>query len=164
LLVVAFVTAACNDPVRNTEVSELGAEARGVPAGPLHRPGQPCLACHGGDGPADTEFALAGTVYQRIDGKVPLHDATMRFIDSAGAEYGVVSNCVGNFWASADNFRPVWPVWTKLEYEGNSVEMTSAMFREGSCGECHADPASPSRVGHLYFADENGSLSQERCR
>ncbi|HEX3598376.1 MAG TPA: hypothetical protein VHU80_24880 [Polyangiaceae bacterium] len=164
MVVFASLVMACNDPVRNTQLNELGDEAETVPAGPLHRPGQPCLACHGGEGPADGAFALAGTVYQASNDAKPLHDATVRLIDSVGAEYAVVSNCAGNFWASADNFRPAWPVWTKIEYGSESVEMTSAMFREGSCGECHADPATPRSVGHLYFADETRSFSQEPCK
>ena len=154
----------CNDPVRNTAIDELGGEAPGVPAGPLHRPGQPCLVCHGGEGPADGDFALAGTLYQRQSKSDPLHDARVDFIDSVGDEYSVVSNCAGNFWVGAENYRPVWPVWVKVEYQGDSVEMTSAVFRDGSCGSCHGDPASPSQVGYVYFADETTSFSQEPCK
>ncbi len=156
--------AACNDPVRNTAIDELGAEAKGVPAGPLHRPGQPCLACHGGEGPADSEFAFAGTLYQRPSDDRPLHDARVHVIDSLGAEYTVVSNCAGNFWAGAENYRPVWPAWVKVEYQGDAVEMTSAIFRDGSCGACHGDRATPNDAGHVYFADSAARFTQEPCR
>ena len=50
---------ACGDPVHDARVAALGDERPGVPAGPNHRPGQPCLACHGGDGPSDVELAVA---------------------------------------------------------------------------------------------------------
>lgn len=164
LALVAVTSIGCNDPVRNDELDDLSGEAPGVPAGPLHRPGQPCLVCHGGEGPANSQFALAGTVYQSQTEQKPLHDARVHLIDSVGNEYAVVSNCAGNFWAGAENFRPVWPVWVKLEYDGDSAEMTSAIFRDGSCGTCHADPATPSQVGHVYFADSTKKFSQEPCR
>jgi hypothetical protein len=161
---LALAVAGCNDPVRNSAIEALGGEAPGVPPGPLHRPGQPCLVCHGGEGPAESEFTLAGTVYQKATGTKPLHDARIRFIDSAGSEYVVVSNCGGNFWASAANFRPLWPVWTKVEYEAESVEMTSAIYREGSCGACHRDTATPSSAAHVYLADDTSAFSEEPCR
>jgi hypothetical protein len=164
VVVSVLLVSSCNDPVRNTTVDELGGETPGVPAGPLHRPGQPCLVCHGGEGPAESEFSIAGTLYQSAAGTKPLHDARVRVIDSSGDEYDVVSNCGGNFWASAANFRPRWPVWVKVEYEPESVEMTSAIFREGSCGACHGDPASSRGAGHVYLTDTSSSFSQEPCR
>ena len=33
----------------------------------LHRPGQPCLTCHGGKGPGHVEFSIAGTLYKYPD-------------------------------------------------------------------------------------------------
>src|SRR5450432_160855 len=52
VLVCALV--GCGDPVHDTAVSALGPEAPGVPKGPLHRPGQPCVLCHGPQGSATT--------------------------------------------------------------------------------------------------------------
>ena len=70
LLPLAVVAAAsggvlsCYDPVHDQEVAALGGEAPGVSPGPTHRPGQPCNVCHGGVGPANLRFSVAGTVYQ----------------------------------------------------------------------------------------------------
>ena len=153
----------CADPVRDQTLESLGEENPAVPEGPLHRPGQPCLVCHGGDGPAEGEFSLAGTVYQRPVQTAPLHDARVSIIDSTGLQYSVVSNCAGNFWARAENFQPVWPVWVKVSFGEDVVEMTSAISREGSCSGCHEDPASPSSPGHVYFADETVEFVQQPC-
>ena len=51
------------DPVHDEQVAALGPEPAGESPGPLHRPGQPCLVCHGGLGPAHQSFSVAGTVF-----------------------------------------------------------------------------------------------------
>lgn len=165
VLALALVCgSACADPMRERSLASLGDELPGVPRGPSHRPGQPCLVCHGGQGPAEGVFAFAGTLYQRRSDAAPLHDARVRAIDASGAQYDVVSNCAGNFWVRAANFEPRWPLWMKVELGAESVEMRSPSFREGSCGACHEDPATPSSVGHVYFADDDSGFSQEPCR
>ena len=64
LLVALAPVAACDmDPVHANLVSQLGSEAPGIPKGEYHRAGQPCVVCHGDDGPASTKFAVAGTVF-----------------------------------------------------------------------------------------------------
>lgn len=55
---VVILAAAC-DPVRSDAVAALGGEAPGVPHGPTHRPGQPCLLGH-------SNFAVAGTVFTDV--------------------------------------------------------------------------------------------------
>lgn len=160
---LAFILSlSCADPARKQAVEELGGEAPGVPEGPLHRPGQPCLVCHGAEGPAESEFTFAGTVYQTRGAALPLHDATVHFIDSTGTQYSVVSNCAGNFWIGGGNFDPVWPVWMKVQLGDEVAEMISGTYREGSCSACHQDPASPSTVGHIYLSTDE-SFSQEAC-
>jgi hypothetical protein len=52
----------CDDPVHDDAVTALGGEDPNVPIGALHRPGQPCLVCHGGSGPAALAFSVGGTV------------------------------------------------------------------------------------------------------
>ena len=112
LAIVAIVGAVgCGDPVRERSIEQLGGEDPRTPVGPLHRPGQPCLVCHGDEGPAESHFSFAGTVFQRQGSAVSLHDARVRFIDSTGAQYTVTTNCAGNFYVGASNYQPVWPVW-----------------------------------------------------
>lgn len=162
-VLLGLAVLACEDPVYDRQVEALGGEDPAVPRGPLHRPGQPCNLCHGEDGEASPRFAFAGTVYRTPGLLEPLHDATVRIIDSSGAQYSVRSNCAGNFYVGADNFRPVWPVWMKLEYDDWSAEMVSSASREGSCAACHRDPASPSSVGHVYLAEDGAGFTQEPC-
>jgi hypothetical protein len=145
-------------------VDELGGEDPATPVGPLHRPGQPCLVCHGDDGPAESRFSLAGTVYQKQASATPLAGATVRFIDSTGAQYRVASNCAGNFYVGAANFAPAWPIWMKVEWKSLSQEMVSPSVREGSCGACHRDPATPATVGHIYVGDEETTFAEEPCK
>jgi len=161
--VLCGVSVACKDPVRERLYDELGGEDPAVPQGPLHRPGQPCLACHGEGGDTDARFSFAGTVYQTPGSLEPLHDARIRVIDSTGRQYAVTSNCAGNFYAGADNFDPVWPMWMKVEYEDWKADMLSPSSREGSCAACHEDPASPSTVGHVYLAQDGAGFSQGEC-
>ena len=51
------------DPVHDDAVSALGGETPGIPRGPLHRPGQPCLVCHDGASGDPAAFSMAGTVF-----------------------------------------------------------------------------------------------------
>ena len=78
----------------------------------------------------------------------------MDFLDSEGNTYTTATNCAGNFFVEASAFKPVWPIWVDLRYEGIEVEMSSAIFREGSCAACHAAKASPSKVSRVYFSPD----------
>jgi len=154
----------CSDPVHDQAIDDLGGEAAGVEPGPEHRPGQPCLLCHDGHGSGGGEFSIAGTLYQRAGGRAPLVGALVRIIDSTGRQYGVRSNCAGNFIIDAGSFRPKYPIWTKIEYAGHTAEMISASFREGSCSACHQAEATAAAVAPITLVDENTEFSQGRCR
>src|SRR6202020_2306636 len=90
---------ACDaNPVHDNEVAALGPEPTGSP-GPDHRPGQPCLVCHGGSGPASLQFAVAGTVYQAQSGAaVGQNGAVVSLNDTNGVTATATTNSVGNFW------------------------------------------------------------------
>ncbi len=141
----------CQDPVRDNRVDALGPEDPDVPAGPLHRPGQPCIACHAGDGPGDSVFSQAGTVYKTSDRLDPLPDAILHFIDSARREFMVGTNCAGNFFIDERDFAPSYPLWVNIEFGGVTIPMSTPIFREGSCAACHYDPAGRASAGHVYL-------------
>ena len=63
LTLLATLAACDTDPVHSSAVDALGPEVAGVPKGPYHRAGQPCVTCHGGEGPASQQFVMAGTVF-----------------------------------------------------------------------------------------------------
>jgi hypothetical protein len=161
LVCLVALLAACNpDPVHSHLVDSLGGEAPGVPEGPLHRAGQPCGACHGELGPADTVFSLAGTVYQdATEGSKPLPDAKVHFEDSNGKTYETGVNCAGNFFVMDADYHPAFPVWVKIMYgsfQGMPVTqpMESPIYREASCAMCHVDTGNNKTVAHVYLTDQ----------
>jgi hypothetical protein len=181
LLPLALCVAACGDPVRSSAIDDLGDETPGVKPGPLHRPNQPCVLCHDGNGPGNIVLAFGGTVYQAQTGPpTPVVGAIVHFRDSAHNEYRTATNCAGNFFVVDGDYNPVPPVFVKVEFSvtlvspaGSQVvpvieRMTSPMFdtegstvsglRDRSCANCHADPASTSTVGHIYLAPEGAQI------
>lgn len=132
----AGFTASCLDPVHDDAVAALGPEANGVREGPTHRPGQPCLTCHGGDGPGP-DFAVAGTVYETRNGTTPLPDVTVLLRDSSGATRTLLTNSVGNFYLSAKQWTPAYPIFAELHYQDVEKKMVTRIGRNGGCAECH---------------------------
>jgi hypothetical protein len=113
-----LLVAACGDPTHDDAVSALGAEKPGVPPGPLHRPGQPCLTCHGEDGPASYRLSFGGTVYAYLDGDAPGAGAAVRVLDAKHRTFDVAANCVGNFWIPKGDFAPTFPVTAAVTIGG----------------------------------------------
>jgi hypothetical protein len=164
LLMLAGWTAACTDPIRAQAIAALGDEAPGVPPGPLHRPGQPCLVCH--DGNAHPTFSVAGTVYARAESSMPVARVTVELLDSEARSFKAVTNCAGNFFVRTDEFLPHYPLWITVAVGAQRLDMESPVFRDGSCASCHTDPKSPSSAGHAFFLlDEDPDLSPDHfCR
>jgi hypothetical protein len=186
-VIVASVVAAsgalglsCGDPVHDAEVAALGPEAPGIPRGPTHRAGQPCLTCHGGLGPGNPTFVTAGTVYiasfgsdagALVDGSVTLQD------DSTNPPFTATTNRVGNFYVTAGDWNPVFPIGGMPDAAAGPPHtitvgppppcdagtpagqcsppqtMATAIGRGGvyaSCAYCHFDPPGPTTPGHVY--------------
>jgi hypothetical protein len=167
--------ASCADPTHDAEVNALGPEAPGVSPGPTHRPGQPCLTCHGGDGPANASFVTAGTIYQNkyvagTTAYAPLVAGVVHLVDSTGSTFNATTNEVGNFFVTSHDWNAVFPlgdytpavdggvtdyigVTSASETLGNGQAMTSHIGRGGvyaSCSYCHFDPPGPTSAGHVY--------------
>ncbi|HTE56683.1 MAG TPA: hypothetical protein VK698_37780 [Kofleriaceae bacterium] len=136
--------------------------------GPTHRPGQPCLACHGADyTPGGQVFAVAGTVYLRADDDRGLRGAHVEITDDDGAVLDVVTNETGNFmisvgggggqedgWLRARE-APVFPLTVRV-YRGDGEQpMRSVIHREGSCAVCHSrDGVGAVSVGKVFLERE----------
>jgi hypothetical protein len=95
--------------------------------GPLMRPGEDCLACHGGSGEA-RRFSAAGTVFRERGGAA----AGVRIgVTIGGRTLATTTNSAGNFWftqagaVSAAEVAGIGPM-----PEGAGIE--------GSCNACHA--------------------------
>jgi hypothetical protein len=105
----------CADPTHLAEVNALGPESPGVSPGPMHRPGQPCLTCHGGDGPAGATFVTAGTVYADpyqagTTTYLGLNSAAVHLVDATGSTYDTTTNSAGNFYVTPDAWNPTFPL------------------------------------------------------
>jgi hypothetical protein len=161
--VLAGLTA-CGDPIHEQKLGALGDEEPGVAPGPLHRPGQPCGVCHGTRGPAERSFVLSGTVYRSPASSLPLPGARVHLLDGRGVQRVIATNCAGNFFLTEAELAPAYPLWVKVEYGEEVVEMRSPISRETSCAACHAQPASPSSVGQVYFwADDAEPVEVAPC-
>ncbi len=141
--------------MRDTQIAELGAEDDGVPVGPLHRPGQPCVLCHSAGGGAGA-FSVAGTIYrdQRRATKVPVDRAEVLLLDAEGRTHRAPTNCAGNFFVRAADWRPTYPMWVTVRYGDEAIEMESPVHHDGSCAVCHTDPAGLASAGHIYLTDD----------
>lgn len=155
----------CADPLRQDAITALGDEAAGIPEGPLHRAGQPCLLCH--DGTEATALAVAGTVYKLADSTEPAAGALVRLLDATGATHVAAANCAGNFFVRPGDFSPTYPMWVKIELAGWEQIMESPVGREGSCSACHTSSPSPSSAGRVYllpFETDLDPQAEAGCR
>jgi hypothetical protein len=141
----------CNDPVHDAQIAALGPEDPAVPVGPLHRPGQPCLACHDGNGPASLAFGTAGTVFQDAMDPTPMVSAIVQLTDAATNVTSAETNCAGNFFVELVDWTPVFPVHVQVIYGDMSSQMLSHFDRYTSCAQCHTGTVSSSSVGQIYL-------------
>jgi hypothetical protein len=140
---------ACSDPLHDEAVEALGPEDPAVPEGPLHRPGQPCLVCHGGDGPADSEFVVAGTVYAGPDDPTPVAAATIEVIGKNLRSGSATSNCAGNFFIPLADFTLAFPATTTVTGAATKPMLT-LLNRTGSCNDCHRGNPGPDSPGLVW--------------
>jgi hypothetical protein len=155
------------DPVHDGAVAALGPEDPSVPPGPLHRPGQPCLICHDGMGPAAMVLEAGGTVVQNDTDATPtpVVAATVRLTDAASTTYVATTNCAGNFFVQAVDWAPTYPVHVAVDFGSTSAPpMTSHIGRATSCATCHTGTvATPSTVTRVYLDDEPMTYPPTGC-
>jgi len=146
----------CYDPVHDQEVAALGPEAPGVSPGPLHRPGQPCNVCHGGVGPANLRFSVAGTVYlYALGSPVPAAvNAEVQLEDVTGRSWHSTTNSAGNFYVLQSDWAPISPmsVPAVIDSTGKITQTMSTLDnREGSCAGCHTSMPGNDSAGPVYL-------------
>ena len=152
LVLLVFALGTCSlDPVHDEAVSDLGGEAPGVPQGPLHRPGQPCLTCHDGT-TAHPAMSVGGTIYGVLGESAPLANAAVTLTDVNGATFTSTTNSAGNFYVEPSSFNPTYPLHVAVRLGPLIATMSSLVGRDGSCAGCHADPASRISAGPVYLA------------
>jgi len=156
-LVLALASGAplgCYDPVHADAVAQLGPEVNGIPEGPLHRAGQPCTTCHGGVGPGEPDFAFGGTIYAVKGRPEPSVSTTVTVTDAFGDKRVALTNEVGNFWVTTDQWKPQFPLKVLLEGDGVRREMGTLIGRDGGCGVCHRGGGDATFAPAVYLRDK----------
>lgn len=168
--VAGFAAPACSNPVADAQIEALGGEQQGVPEGPFHRPGQPCVLCHSPYYGAP-EFAVGGTVFadQKGSSFKTVEDVQVVLTDSIGETRTLTTNCIGNFYIRKDDWDPQFPLAAEIRYpvydeatgqpkldsQGQVVRKVKAMgsyiSRDGSCAHCH------TLYGHGATTDAAGT-------
>lgn len=100
--------------------------------GGKHRPGRPCLNCHGAGGDAP-RFSLAGTVFDDIASTTPVVGATIRIVDADGKELRLVTQRNGNFYTRE---AVAFPLQVAASLCPDLLPMGSRV-RQGNCNGCH---------------------------
>ena len=138
-----------------------------------HRPGQPCLVCHGQDyNPGDDVFAVAGTIYRSPSDpdRQGLEGASVSITDDDGRTFVALTNRVGNFMIEVESgidqprqesrgrllipWQPTFPLTVEIDHAGDSQVMESKIWREGSCAGCHrGSTADADSVEKVWLID-----------
>jgi hypothetical protein len=156
----AALLAACANPAVDARIEALGEEPLPDLADfQYHRAGQPCVLCHGEYEEEEPIMSIGGTIYQKAGSLLPADRVTVLVWDSSGdanLPRSAVTNCVGNFFFTKEEFNPVFPLHVEVSYEvvgsddPRKQPMATRIGREGSCAGCHSEP--PSELGSVTQA------------
>ena len=104
-------------PVHDQEVQALGPENPEIPPAQYHRAGQPCTVCHGPEGPAQTQFSIAGTIFgtpyieqQANDRLSAGNDANISMIDDFGQRRPAIEQLRRQLLGDPSAFNPAFPI------------------------------------------------------
>jgi hypothetical protein len=152
-VVAGLPVVACVDESHELAVEAQGPEAPGVPRGPTHRPGQPCLVCHGGQGPASARFLMAGTVYGVQGESAPAGGAKVGIEDIRGSSFTATTNEAGNFFIRPEDWSLIYPAQVQVALGDETPQMMGTHInRDGSCADCHALTLGPTSPGPVFAA------------
>ena len=124
--------------------------------GPLMRPGDDCLRCHGGSpGGAEegletrqaTRWSLAGTVYATVDAApgAGVQGAHVQVTDAKGFAFQLQTNEAGNFY-SAESV--AFPLHVCVDRNGKLSCMDTPV-PHGACNFCHTVPPREDAIGRI---------------
>ncbi len=164
-LAILLALPGCWPSLEEEAARDLGPEVGDE--GPTHRPGQPCLACHGERyAPGEEIFVLAGTVYERPTDTLGLRGAEVIMTDADDRRFTVLTNQTGNFMVSVDDeqeeaeegwlvipFEPTFPVRVSVRRGATETLMRNVIGREGSCAACHTDPPGATSNGKVFVVE-----------
>jgi hypothetical protein len=81
--------------------------------------------------------------------------------DAFGDSHTAKTNCIGNFFITADEWQPGFPLAAKIEYPSLSgsgktpAYMSSRIGRDGSCGSCHHGARALDTPGYVFCVDQD---------
>jgi hypothetical protein len=108
--------------------------------GPLMRPGEDCMACHGGDGSILPErvrdakaWTAAGTVFDPADTAMGIEGAQVRITDADGFSFALRTNLAGNFY-TRETIR--LPLQACIARNGATM-CQQGPVTSGACNSCH---------------------------
>jgi hypothetical protein len=162
--VSGLALAGCGNRAVDERIAILGDEDPNNPPSEFHRPGQPCVLCHGEYLRETPIMSVGGTIYavptKDAEKPLPVKGVTVKMTDSFGEQYEVGTNCAGNFYVAADAWQPAFPLRAEIEYEvpgslGSTkrVVMSTRISRDGSCAGCHVGPPNQGSPGWVYCAE-----------
>jgi len=166
LLTFASVFVGCGNRAVDDKIALLGDEDPNNPPSEFHRPGQPCLLCHGEYLRDEPVMTVAGTIYSvptaaTTDKPVPVKGVTVKLTDSFGESYTAGTNCAGNFFVTKQQWIPAFPLRAEIEYTvpgsldtTKRVVMSTRISRDGSCAGCHSGPPNQGSPGWVTCAEE----------
>ena len=158
LLATPTALVGCLDATHDEQVQALGGEAPGVSPGPDHRPGQPCLVCHGSEGPAKSSFSVAGTVYAVDKQSAPAVGGQVQIEDINGVVFLSPTNAAGNFYVLSSQWQPTFPIQLQVSLGPVTTQMLTHVGRQGSCAACHQSSPGPASPGPVYVATDPAQL------
>jgi hypothetical protein len=92
-------------------------------------------------------MVIAGTIYATPDTVIPVSGAIVTLTDSLGdVKTAKASNCIGNFFISADDWQPAFPLRAEVtcpiplpggDHVNRRIVMSTRISRDGSCSHCH---------------------------
>jgi hypothetical protein len=92
-------------------------------------------------------------VYARRESAEPLPGVQVRLFDASGNQRTLESNLAGNFFIGDGELGLDFPIWVKLEHDGEVTAMQTPIRRERSCAACHLEPIGPGSAGRVYFVE-----------
>jgi hypothetical protein len=109
--------------------------------GPLMRPGEDCMACHGGTGSLPQAertrhaktWTVAGTVFEASDTAAGVEGAEIEIVDADGFSFALRSNLAGNFYSRESVRLPLKACIAR----GGATICQQSEVTSGACNSCH---------------------------
>jgi hypothetical protein len=133
--------------------------------GPLMRPGENCLECHGGSAlpgepgtiadPEDARrWTIAGTVFPSVNAAPGdgVEGAQVHVRDASGRSFTLETNRAGNFYSAE---RVQFPLRVSVEHRGVDRAMELDV-PYGGCNACHRQPPSQDAPGRISVGGDAG--------